>query len=572
MDIQPHSNPERIESSIDEVIDSQGEPVPHNTTTEDTVLTLTGSGTASSIVFIFDNDVLLTPASVTINRTWNFTETVALGRHAFTVRDSLGGVDSPEWVVTVGEAVVTPEITLVTDSNGEIEPDGNTFDTSVTLTGTAKASETVELFQDGALQGDVPVNPSGVWTRPVTGLTVTNHNFQVRGRYGNNPVSNVRSLTVLASDAPTISNIQDAAGVEIPPNTTTFNTSVTLSGTAAAGLQVQIFDGASSLGIVTATGGTWTLPLTGLALKAYRVKAKGLYGSEPESAERVFTVAVATVPTISNIKDANGVEIQPNATTYSTSATLTGTAAAGQQVQILDSATVLGTVIATGGNWTLPLPSLTAKAYRIKAKGLYGSNPESAVRVFRVEPAMVVNPSPVALSGKVFIFAGSSVAPRYWPTNTTFLRTASGGQPPYTYSSSNSAIAPVDSTGRVTSRANGSATITIRDSVGASGSYNVNVTGVVMVHYLGVGNFPAMVNAAASRGLRVPGYVEVNGINGEGISWAYGYNPPLPNQYYWCNEVHTPPNLFYIDNFHTSVVSGADNGPSGPAHGGIGVT
>ncbi|MDU8362610.1 hypothetical protein [Pseudomonas syringae group sp. J309-1] len=293
MDIQPHSTPERIESSITSVTDSQGDSVPPDTTTEDTVLTLTGSGTASSIVFIFDNDVLLTPASVTINRTWNFTETVALGRHAFTVRDSLGGVDSPEWVVTVGEAVVTPEITLVTDSNGEIEPDGNTFDTSVTLTGTAKASETVELFQDGALQGDVPVNPSGVWTRPVTGLTVTNHNFQVRGRYGNNPVSNVRSLTVLASDAPTISNIQDAAGVEIPPNTTTFNTSVTLSGTAAAGQQVQIFDGASSLGIVTATGGTWTLPLTGLALKAYSVKVRGLYGSNPESDVRTFTVATA---------------------------------------------------------------------------------------------------------------------------------------------------------------------------------------------------------------------------------------------------------------------------------------
>ncbi len=346
-------------------------------------------------MFIFDKGVLLTPASVTINRTWNFTETVALGRHAFTVRDSLGGVDSPEWVVTVGEAVVTPEITLVTDSNGEIDHNGTTFDTSVTLTGTAKASETVELFQDGALQGDVPVNPSGVWTRPVTGLTVTNHNFQVRGRYGNNPVSNVRSLTVLASAAPTISSIKDADGVEIQPGATTFSTSVTLTGTAETGQEVQIFDGASSLGIVTVTGGTWTLLLPSLTVKAYTIKAKGLYGSNPESAVRVFTVAVATVPTISSIKDANGVEIQPNTTTYSTSATLTGTAVAGQQVQILDGATVLGTVTATGGTWTLPLPSLTVKAYSVRAKGLYGSNPESAVRVFTVAPPLALTISNV---------------------------------------------------------------------------------------------------------------------------------------------------------------------------------
>ncbi|MCQ2999643.1 hypothetical protein NLO98_07725 [Pseudomonas syringae] len=329
----------------------------------------------------------MTTASVTLSGKWEFTVTVVLGQHAFTVREELGGVDSPAWVVIVGEAVVTPEITLVTDSNGEVAHNGTTLDTTVTLNGTAKANEAVELFQDGTLLGDVPVNANSVWTRSVTGLTVSSHDFQARARYGNNPVSNVRSLTVLASAAPTISSIKDSAGVEIPPDTTTFSTSVTLTGTAAAGQQVQIFDGVSSLGTVTAAGTIWALPLTGLALKAYSIRARALYGSNPESAVRGFTVAVATAPTISSIKDAAGVEVPAGGTTYSTSVTLTGTAVAAQQVQIFDGTTSLGTVVATGGNWTLAVSSLTAKAYSVRARGLYGSNPESAVRGFTVAVA-----------------------------------------------------------------------------------------------------------------------------------------------------------------------------------------
>ncbi len=177
MDIQPHSTPERIESSITNVTDSQGVPVPPNTTTQDTVLTLTGSGTASSIVFIFDNDVLLTPASVTINRTWNFTETVALGRHGFTVRDSPEGVDSSEWVVTVAIAAVQPTIEEVFDSSGIPVPhDSNTSDPSITLSGTAEPDAVIEIDDEGASWGTTPA-PNGLWIKPLTGLQPGRHEF-----------------------------------------------------------------------------------------------------------------------------------------------------------------------------------------------------------------------------------------------------------------------------------------------------------------------------------------------------------------------------------------------------------
>ncbi|WP_206194721.1 hypothetical protein, partial [Pseudomonas viridiflava] len=70
MDTQPQSTPERVAASITRVVDSLGNSIPNPGTTQDTVMTLSGSGTASSVIFIYDNGVLLTTASVTINGTW----------------------------------------------------------------------------------------------------------------------------------------------------------------------------------------------------------------------------------------------------------------------------------------------------------------------------------------------------------------------------------------------------------------------------------------------------------------------------------------------------------------------
>ncbi|WP_285420028.1 Ig-like domain-containing protein [Pseudomonas sp. efr-133-TYG-5] len=59
----------------------------------------------------------------------------------------------------------------------------------------------------------------------------------------------------------------------------------------------------------------------------------------------------------------------------------------------------------------------------------------------------------------------------------TEVRTASGGQPPYTYSS-NSGIAVVDANGKVTGMGNGSATITVTDALGVQVEYIVLITNV----------------------------------------------------------------------------------------------
>ncbi|WP_297842934.1 hypothetical protein [Pseudomonas sp.] len=96
---------------------------------------------------------------------------------------------------------------------------------------------------------------------------------------------------------PTITNVKDSQGIEIPENTKTFDNNVTLSGSAQASGMVEILDQNLVIGAATAdTGGTWTRVFTGRADGPHAMKAKALYGTGLESSVRTFTVEVQTVP------------------------------------------------------------------------------------------------------------------------------------------------------------------------------------------------------------------------------------------------------------------------------------
>ncbi len=199
MDTQPQSTPERIAASITCVVDSLGNSIPNPGTTQDTVLTLSGSGTADSVIFIYDSDLFLTTASVTINGTWSFgPETVVLGRHAFTVRDEWDGVDSPEWVVTVSVVAVGPEITTIMDAAGNEIPDQGTTDdnSSITVLGTAAPNQQVELFDDPAFIGTLPVDANGSWRFQASNVGLKTYRIFAKGLYGSHPESAVWIFTV----------------------------------------------------------------------------------------------------------------------------------------------------------------------------------------------------------------------------------------------------------------------------------------------------------------------------------------------------------------------------------------
>jgi len=321
---------------------------------------------------------------------------------AFIADNDKGSVEVSYWVIRadgrrsdsdilgfrVGtEALDPPTISSIKDSKGvEIPANTTTFETSVEVAGKASPNQTVDVLDGASSKGKPKANANGDWTLDITGLNVAIHDIKAVAQYGENPESAVRSFTVTVATAPTIESIKDFKGVEIPANTTTFETSVKIAGNASPNQVVDVLDGSNSKGRSTVNAsGDWTLDITGLNVAAHDIKAVAQYGENPESAVRSFTVTTAIAPTINSIKDSKGVEIPPNTTTFDTGVKVAGKASPNETVEVFDGSTSEGKPQANAsGEWTLDITGLSDGAHAIKAVAQYGSNPVSDEHRFTV--------------------------------------------------------------------------------------------------------------------------------------------------------------------------------------------
>ncbi len=123
--------------------------------------------------------------------------------------------------------------------------------------------------------------------------------------------------------------------------------------------------------------------------------------------------------------------------------------------------------------------ALTAAEHSFTAKALYGGNPVSAPPfTFKVNQRLSIDQSAMSLAGLSLRYAG-------WATNgkdasgTSSKREATGGVPPYTYTSQNTRVATTE--GPIT-RSNCSVqkttTIIVTDSVGEKVEYRVTCSNV----------------------------------------------------------------------------------------------
>jgi hypothetical protein len=150
--------------------------------------------------------------------------------------------------------------------------------------------------------------------------------------------------------------------------------------------------------------------------------------------------------------------------------------------------------------------------------------------IVRVTPALTIDQSVMTLSGIVVRLS--------WPTTgLQFLdnaqtRVARGGVPPYTYSSSNVAVATVSPSGEVVGQGNGGSLITVQDSAQARLSYTVNKTNAYSLA-VSAGAVTAQqaidwknsIPGATLTGYGIPAMIRVYGPN---ANW------PLPtNSVYW---------------------------------------
>ncbi|MFZ3283740.1 hypothetical protein [Pseudomonas sp.] len=107
-----------------------------------------------------------------------------------------------------------------------------------------------------------------------------------------NEYSAALDLRVAGWISPTLTDITDSKGI-VAPNGTTFDTSVTVTGKASPDQTVELYDGNTALTPVVRVdaNGDWNRVISGLSLATHPIKAKALYGAQPVSEVRSFTVA-----------------------------------------------------------------------------------------------------------------------------------------------------------------------------------------------------------------------------------------------------------------------------------------
>ncbi|QJI39785.1 hypothetical protein HKK52_02205 [Pseudomonas sp. ADAK2] len=421
-----------------------GVEIPHGKETTETSLTLTGTASAGQTVQLYNGGSPIGGViTVGADRNWTITLTgLSVATYSIVARGLYGTQPQSPARSVIVTAIVTPAITSIKGSPSGVEiPHGKeTTETSLTLTGTASAGQTVQLYNGGSpIGGIITVGADRSWTITLTGLSVATYSIVARGLYGTQPQSPARSVIVTAIVTPTITSVKGSpSGVEIPHGKETTETSLTLTGTASAGQTVQLYNGGSPIGGVITVGAdrNWTITLTGLSVATYSIVARGLYGTQPQSPARSVIVTAIVTPTITSVKGSpSGVEIPHGKETTETSLTLTGTASAGQKVQLYNGGSPIGGVITVGAdrNWTITLTGLSVATYSIVARGLYGTQPQSPARSVIV--TAIVTPAITSIKGSpsgVEIPHGKETT----ETSLTLTGTASAGQTVQLYNGS----------------------------------------------------------------------------------------------------------------------------------------
>ena len=238
-------------------------------------------------------------------------------------------------------------------------PPDNSFQnsTTVTLSGTAEAGATVEVFEGATSRGTV-VATGGTWTRSIPSVGEGSHTYTATARDAAGNVSgnsNARTITVdvTAPAAPVI------GGSNSTQNTNT----VTLTGTAEPGATVTVLEGATTRGTASAPNGAWTVTLNSVSdgSHSYVATARDAAGnSSGNSNTRTITVDT-TAPAAPVIGGSNGAQ---NTSTV----TLTGTAEANAVVEVFEGATSRGSAVATGGNWTVTVNGVADGAHNYVAR------------------------------------------------------------------------------------------------------------------------------------------------------------------------------------------------------------
>ena len=379
--------------------------VANNGRSNDTTLTIAGTAEAGSTVTVYDTDgTTVLGTGVATGGAFSITTSVlGEGAHALTARatDAAGnqGAYATAFHVTIDTAApVAPSITAFSVDSGTAG-DHLTNDTTLTLSGTAEAGNTVEVFQDGVSIGTTVADVGGDWSlADATSLADGAYQFTARATDGagnQGPLSAAFQVTIdaTAPGAPTFGSVTDnvapVTGL-VADNGSSNDPTLSIDGTAELGSTVTVYDtdGTTVVGTGVATGGAGPITTSALSEGAHTLTLKatdaaGNQGAASTAFHVTIDTAAPAAPVIVSVTD----DVAPvtgavaeNGSSNDTTLTIGGTAAAGSTVTVYDTdgTTVLGTGVATGGAFTITTSVLGEGAHALTAKASDAAGNQSA--------------------------------------------------------------------------------------------------------------------------------------------------------------------------------------------------
>ncbi|MEJ0040397.1 MAG: Ig-like domain-containing protein [Gammaproteobacteria bacterium] len=374
------------------------------TSTDDTTPVLNGTLNAAigatDVVRIYEGAVLLGTATVA-GTTWTFATPTLLNSssHTYTavVADAAGNESTPSagFALTVDATAPTQTVSItnywdgVGIAQGYYASGTSTDDTAPELGGTLNvaigATDVIRIYEGATLLGTATTIIGTTWVFELPTLIGGSHTYTavVADAAGNEGAASAGFTLTVDTTAPTqttsITTYTDDVGTNqstYASGTSTDDTTPVLNGTLSGAIGatdvVRVYEGATLLGTATVVGTTWTFAtptLTDGSSHTYTAVVADAAGNEG-AASVGFTLTVdRTAPTqttsIVTYTDNVGTSQSTYASGTSTddttpvlNGTLSGALGATDVVRIYEGATLLGTAIVAGTNWTFAIPTL----------------------------------------------------------------------------------------------------------------------------------------------------------------------------------------------------------------------
>ena len=343
--------------------------------------TLTGTTDAGAAVAVYDltgfilgssPPVLLATVTADASGTWSYTPSVPDGPHAFMVEatDVAGNVrDSSPLFVTIDTA--SPTIRLFNDTGASAS---DHITANPILTGTAAPATVVTLMEGTTVLGTATADATGTWGFLSPTIGEGSHTITANTAGGSSSLTFTLDHSLVT---PTIGLANDT-GTSASDHITS---DATLTGTTDAGAAVAVYDltgfilGSSPpvlLAIVTAdASGTWSYtPSVPDGPHAFMVEATDVAGNVRDSSP--FYMTLDTAPPTIRLFDDTGASVSDHITA---NPILTGTAAPGTEVTLMEGTTVLGTATADAtGTWGFFFSTIVDGSHTITANTAGGSS------------------------------------------------------------------------------------------------------------------------------------------------------------------------------------------------------